>query len=58
SHPGAEFGYVLDGALCLTLNGERLEVQKGDAFFVPDGVTHSYGPGFTVLARVLLFRMA
>ena len=39
THPGEEFGYVLDGALQLEIDGRTPQTFKtGDAFFVPAGV--------------------
>jgi quercetin dioxygenase-like cupin family protein len=41
-HPGEEFGYVLDGALQLEIDGRAPQTLKpGDVFFVPAGVVHN-----------------
>lgn len=41
-HPGEEFGYVLEGALQLEIDGSALQTFKaGDVFFVPAGVVHN-----------------
>ena len=41
-HPGEEFGYVLEGALQLEIDGRALQTFKtGDVFFVPAGVVHN-----------------
>jgi quercetin dioxygenase-like cupin family protein len=40
-HPGEEFGYVLEGALQLEIDGRALQTfNAGDVFFVPAGVVH------------------
>ena len=41
-HPGEEFGYVLEGALQLEIDGRARQTFKpGDVFFVPAGVVHN-----------------
>jgi len=41
-HPGEEFGYVLEGALQLEIDGRALQTFKtGDVFFIPAGVVHN-----------------
>ena len=41
-HPGEEFGYVLEGALQLEMDGRASQTLKtGDVFFVPAGVVHN-----------------
>jgi quercetin dioxygenase-like cupin family protein len=41
-HPGEEFGYVLEGALQLEIEGRAVQTFKtGDVFFVPAGVVHN-----------------
>lgn len=41
-HPGEEFGYVLEGALHLEIDGRAPQTFKtGDVFFVPAGVVHN-----------------
>ena len=41
THPGEEFGYVLEGTLQLEIAGEPPRtVKAGEAFFVPAGVVH------------------
>lgn len=56
SHPGAEFGYVLEGVITLDIAGVLHEAGVGEAFFVPDGAVHSYA-NRTQTAKVLLFRL-
>ena len=42
SHPGEEFGYVLEGTLQLEIDGRAPQALKtGDVFFVPAGVVHN-----------------
>ena len=41
-HPGEEFGYVLEGALQLEIDGRAPQTfRTGDVFFVPAGVVHN-----------------
>lgn len=58
SHPGAEFGYVLEGCLLLRIGDTEHRVDTGNSFFVADQAVHSYSPGDERLSRVLLFRLA
>ena len=52
-HPGEEFGYVLEGALQLEIDGRTPQTfRTGDVFFVPAGVVHNgrnTGSGKTTL---------
>jgi len=42
THPGEEFGYVLDGTLQLEIDGRAPQIIKaGEVFFVPAGVVHN-----------------
>ncbi len=42
SHPGEEFGYVLEGVLRLEIDGRAVQIVKtGDVFFVPAGAVHN-----------------
>lgn len=48
SHLGQELGYVLEGQLDLTLEGETYRVHTGDSFFFDSQRAHGYrnpGPG-------------
>ena len=49
THPGEEFGYVIEGTLLLEIDGQPPRtVKAGEAFFVPAGVVHdgkNVGPG-------------
>jgi quercetin dioxygenase-like cupin family protein len=41
SHPGEEFGYVLDGEVTLEIDGQPAKTLKaGDSFFIPAGTVH------------------
>ncbi len=42
SHRGQEFGYVLSGALELTVNGRRYTLNEGDSFYFDSSLGHSY----------------
>ncbi|HEX37704.1 MAG TPA: cupin domain-containing protein [Candidatus Cloacimonetes bacterium] len=37
----AQWGMMLDGKMKLTINGETKIYQKGDRYFIPEGVIHS-----------------
>ncbi len=38
---GAQWGIVVEGELELTIGGETAIYQKGDTYYVPEGVEHS-----------------
>ena len=41
THPGEEFGYIIEGTLELQVEGQPPRTLKaGDSFFVPAGVVH------------------
>jgi len=41
THPGEEFGYVIEGTLLLEVDGQPARtLQAGEAFFVPAGAIH------------------
>ena len=41
THPGEEFGYIVEGTLELQIEGQPPRTLKaGEAFFVPAGVVH------------------
>ena len=48
-----ETGYVLEGTIRTSLDGEISEVGPGDSFFVPRKVPHAISNGGTVAARFL-----
>ena len=37
----AQFGFVLEGELALTISGETRTYRKGDSYFIPEGAIHS-----------------
>ena len=48
SHPQEQAGYVLEGELEFTIEGEKTQVGPGGVFFIPGDVAHSVvvtGPG-------------
>jgi quercetin dioxygenase-like cupin family protein len=52
THPGIETGYVADGGLQLTIEGQgALDLKPGDGFQVPTGTPHGgpNGPAKTVV---------
>ena len=38
---GAQWGYVFEGDMDLTIDGKTKNYQKGDSYFIPSGVMHS-----------------
>ena len=53
-HPGEEFGYVIEGAVELSVEGRSpVTLQKGDVFFIPAGVSHDGRNPGTVKAAIL-----
>jgi len=53
SHPGQEFGYVLSGAIELTVAGQSNVIGEGDSFSFDSSLPHAYrNPGDTE-ARIL-----
>jgi transcriptional regulator with XRE-family HTH domain len=41
-HDGAEFIYVIDGALAVSIGGEETELNAGDSMYFDSGREHSY----------------
>ena len=37
----AQWGIVVNGKIDLTIGGLQITYQKGDTYFIPDGVKHS-----------------
>ncbi|UCF94799.1 MAG: cupin domain-containing protein [Desulfobacterales bacterium] len=37
----AQVGFVLEGKIELTINGEKKAYAKGDRYYIPEGVPHS-----------------
>lgn len=53
-HPGEEFGYVLEGTLDLTLDGQPTKhLKAGDNIFVPANTVHNAKNAGTGTLRVL-----
>lgn len=52
-HEGEEFGYVLDGALELTVDNRRYQLREGDSFYFRSERPHSYINNGRRVARVL-----
>ncbi len=41
THPGEEFGYILEGTLVIEIEGKApVTLNAGDTFFVPAGIVH------------------
>ena len=38
---GAQWGIVVDGEMHLTLGGETKTYNKGDSYYIPEGILHS-----------------
>jgi quercetin dioxygenase-like cupin family protein len=41
-HPGTEFGYIISGALTLTLGFEEISLTPGDSISFESTTPHSY----------------
>ncbi len=54
THPGEEFGYVLDGTATFDVAGRPTQVLKpGDSFFIPANTAHiAHNPGATPLKLI------
>jgi len=52
-HVGEEFGYILEGVLDLTVDGEVLRLEKGDSFCFRSEKPHGYRNPGPVTARIL-----
>jgi len=50
----AQWGIVLEGKIDLTINGYNATYQKGDRYFIPEGVSHS-GKIYTGYADITYF---
>jgi transcriptional regulator with XRE-family HTH domain len=53
SHAGEEIGYVLEGEIELTINGNRYRAKTGDSFHFRSELPHAYRNIGTKPARVL-----
>jgi quercetin dioxygenase-like cupin family protein len=38
---GAQFGFVIDGEILLTIDDETRQYQRGDNYYIPAGAVHS-----------------
>ena len=54
THPGEEFGYVLEGTATFEIAGQPAQVLKpGDSFFIPPNMPHiAHNPGTTPLKLI------
>lgn len=52
-HEGEEVGYILEGGIDLTVNGETVHVSEGDSFFFKSSLPHRYANNGPKQARVL-----
>lgn len=50
----AQIGFVLEGKIELTIDGEKNEFRKGDRYYIPAGVKHS-GKIFAGYADITYF---
>jgi quercetin dioxygenase-like cupin family protein len=54
THPGEEFGYVVDGTVLVEIDGKPAQTLKaGQAFLIPAGTVHNATNKSGVVARVL-----
>ena len=53
THDGEEVGYVIEGALDLTVGGETYALSEGDSFVFRSEVPHGYRNSGAVRARVI-----
>lgn len=50
---GAQYGFVIEGEMLLTIGDETKLYKQGDSYFVPEGVVHS--AEFKTFTRVMDF---
>jgi quercetin dioxygenase-like cupin family protein len=48
---GAQYGFVIEGEMVLTIDGESKSYTRGDTYFIPEGVTHQ--AEFKTFCRVI-----
>jgi quercetin dioxygenase-like cupin family protein len=54
THPGEEFGYVLEGSFDVTIDGKPvMHLKAGDPFFIPANAVHEGKNVGTTKARVV-----
>ncbi len=52
-HDGEELGYVIQGELELTVDGETYSLKKGDSFFFPSHLPHGYKNAGKTRSRIV-----
>lgn len=52
-HDGEEFGYVLEGKICITLGESKYVCKKGETFYYEASKSHSIKNTGKTLARIL-----
>ena len=40
SHPGQEFDYIIEGQLCLSINGREIILEEGDSIYFDSSYAH------------------
>jgi len=53
SHEGEEVGYILEGVMEFTVDGETYTLEQGDSLFYPSHLHHGYENKGEVTARIL-----
>lgn len=48
---GAQYGFVIEGEMSLTIGNKTTSYSKGDSYFIPEGVVHS--AEFKTFCRVM-----
>ncbi len=52
-HEGQEFGYVIQGKICLIYGDKTLQVKKGETFYIKGGVSHCIKNNTDTVAKVI-----
>lgn len=52
-HEGEEFGYVVQGKICLVYGDKKLTLKKGETFYIKGGVSHYLENMSEALAKVI-----
>ena len=50
---GAQYGFVIEGEMALTIGDETKIYKRGDSYYIPEGVVHS--ANFKTFCRVMDF---
>jgi quercetin dioxygenase-like cupin family protein len=53
THPGEEFGYVLEGTITIELQGKAVTKKAGEGFIIPPGTVHNAKNASSAPAKVL-----